>query len=320
MIVPEVWQSYVVQRTMELSELVQSGIVQHSEEFDRLASAPSRTVHMPFWNDLTGEDEVMKVEGDLVPDKIAADKDEAVILRRAKAWGTHDLAAALAGSDPAKAIADLVAAFWARRMQAALLATLDGVFAAATMSGNVHDITAQYGMDGVFTGETFIDAVQKLGDAKSQLVGIMMHSATEAHLAKQNLIQVMQPADGSPAVSTYMGKRVIVDDGCPALTGGKYVTYIFGLGAVAYGNGAPVGQVPVETERKALASEEYLVNRKTWILHPRGVAFQSASVTGISPTNVELAKATNWKRVWQPKAIRMVRFVHLLAPVEEPAG
>jgi len=312
-IVPEVFNPYVVQRTMELSAIFQSGIAQRTPEFDRLASAAARTVQMPFWGDLSGDDEVLSDNNALTPVKIQAQKDEAVILRRGRAWGANDLAANLAGDDPMRAIADLVAAYWARRYQSALISTLTGVFASPGMAELVHDISGQTGDASVISAKTTVDAAQKLGDAKSQLTAIVMHSATEASLAKQDLIEYVKPSTGSIEVPTFLGKRVIVDDGVPYDSDtGAYTTYLFGPGAVAYGEGNPVGFVPTETDRDSLAGEDYLINRRTFILHPRGVRFTSGSVAGVSPTNAELASGTNWSRVYEPKAIRVVKFVHKL--------
>lgn len=315
-IVPEVFNPYVVQRTMELSALVQSGIIENNQEFDRLASAGARTANMPFWNDLGGPDELLDDQNPLTPGRIQAAQDEAVILRRGRAWGANDLAGNLAGDDPMGAIGDLVAAYWARRIQAILLAKLGGVFGAATMAGNVHDITNAAGAAANFTASTFVDAVQRLGDAKEQLTGIMIHSATEASLAKQDLIATEKGSDGSVGVKTFMGKRVIVDDGCPVdIAQGNYTSYIFGPGAFALGNGNPVGFVPTETARDSLAGEDFLINRKTLILHPRGVRWtpQVGVPVGVSPSNVELANGANWTRVYENKAIRMVAFIHKLA-------
>ena len=311
-IVPEVFNPYVVQRTMELSALVQSGIVQNLAEFDTLASAAARTVNMPFWQDLTGDDELLDDQNPLTPGKIEAAQDEAVILRRGRAWGANDLAANLAGDDPMKAIADLVAAYWARRMQAILVAKLKGAMGAVTT--NVHDITAN--SKKTIEGETFVDAAQKLGDAKEQLTGVLMHSATEASLAKQDLIETERDSSGKITMKTFMGKSVIVDDGCPVAANGEdYTTYLFGPGAIAYGNGNPVGFVPTEVARDGLAGEDYLINRKTLILHPRGIRWTPGAgvPAGVSPSNAELAAAANWTRVYEAKAIRIVAFVHKLA-------
>ncbi len=314
-IVPEVFNPYVVQRTMELSALVQSGIVQNLAEFDTLASAAARTVNMPFWQDLTGADELLDDQNPLTPGKIEAAQDEAVILRRGRAWGANDLAANLAGDDPMKAIADLVAAYWARRMQAILLANLAGAMGA--VATNVHSITgAGVATDRVIKGETFVDAAQRLGDAKEQLTGILMHSATEASLAKQDLIATERDSEGKIVMKTFMEKRVIVDDGCPVAANNEdFTTYLFGPGAIALGNGNPVGFVPTEVARDGLAGEDYLINRKTLILHPRGIRWTPGVgvPVGVSPSNAELAAAANWTGVYEPKAIRIVAFVHKLA-------
>lgn len=307
-IVPEVFNPYVVQRTAELSALYQSGILSTGAEFDRLASSPSHVVNMPFWNDLSGDDEVLTDNTALTPGKITAGNDVAVILRRGRAWGANDLAAALAGDDPMRAIADLVADYWARRMQAALISILKGVFASPSMATNLHDVSGQTGDAAKFTAETFIDALQKLGDAKEKLTAIVMHSAVEAALAKQNLVQTIQPSENMPQIKTYMGKRVIVDDSCPVdTTNGIYTTFIFAEGAIAYGNGNPVGFVPTETDRDSLAGEDYLITRKTFILHPRGVRYIGSAT---NPSNTELENGANWERVYEPKNIRIVCFKH----------
>ena len=56
-IVPELFNPYVINRTMELSALFQCGIVTNNAEFDRLASEAARTHNMPFFEDLNGESE-----------------------------------------------------------------------------------------------------------------------------------------------------------------------------------------------------------------------------------------------------------------------
>lgn len=98
-IVPELFNPYVVNRTMELSDLVQSGIITNNSEFDALASQAAPTVNMPFFEDLTGESEQVIEGEDLEENKITSNKDVAAILRRAKMWAATDLSAALAGSE-----------------------------------------------------------------------------------------------------------------------------------------------------------------------------------------------------------------------------
>ena len=70
-IVPELFNPYVIQKTLEKSALVQSGIVQNDAEFDKLASQASPLVNMPFFSDLTGESETVIEGDDLTADKIS---------------------------------------------------------------------------------------------------------------------------------------------------------------------------------------------------------------------------------------------------------
>lgn len=324
-IVPELFNPYVINRTMEISALVQCGIIANNTEFDALASQAAPTVNMPFFEDLTGESEQVIEGADLEDNKITSNKDVAAIIRRAKMWSATDLSAALAGSDPMAAIGSLVAGFWARDIQKELIALLEGVFgtisagnenkppAETRLASNLLDISGKSGAAANWSGSAFIDAEQMLGDAKAQLTGICMHSATEAYLKKQNLIETVQPSN-DVAFGTYQGKRVIIDDGCPA-SGGVYTTYLFGNGAIALGNGNPVGFVATETDRAKRKGSgiDYLINRKTMILHPRGIAWQNAEVAKTEgPSRLEVANPKNWKPVYEHKQIRIVAFKHKL--------
>ncbi|MCL2874260.1 MAG: phage major capsid protein [Defluviitaleaceae bacterium] len=310
-IVPEVFEPYVVKKTMEQSALVQSGIITVGKAFDDLASAGGTVVNMPFFEDLLGESEQVIEGADLSAGKIVSGNDAAPIIRRAKMWGATDLSAALSGADPMAAIGDLVAGFWARDMQKELIAILDGAFSGSEMSGNVLDITKTAGSKS-WTTEAFIDAQQLLGDASEQLTAVVMHSDTKALLKKQNLLDVIRPSVNAD-FDTYQGIRVIVDDSCPKTEDGKYTTYLFGEGAVAFGNGSPVGFVAAEVDRdrKKGSGVDYLINRKNFILHPRGIKFTGESVALLEgPSRTELADGYNWIRVYEPKQVRIVQFVH----------
>lgn len=323
-IVPELFNPYVVNRTMELSALVQSGIIVNNSQFDNLASQASPLVNMPFFEDLTGESEQIIEDVTLEDNKITSKKDVAVIIRRAKKWSATDLSAALAGSDPMAAIGSLVAGFWTKDMQKELIALLKGVFGTFTpdagvattrLASNILDISTETGNAAKWSGSAFIDAQQRLGDAKEQLTAVAVHSATEAFLRKQNLIETVQPSTGGK-IDIYQGKRLIIDDGCPYEGSGAnmiFTSYLFGAGAIALGNGSPVGFVPTETDRDKQKGSgvDYLINRKTNILHPRGVKFTNINVELTEgPSRLELADAENWDPVYESKQIRIVAFKH----------
>lgn len=312
-IVPSVFNPYVVERTAELSAFYQSGIIERSEQLDTLARAGGKLINMPYWQDLDGVDEVLDDETALTVGKISASKDVAALLARGRAWSVNDLAKALSGDDPMAAIGDLVAAYWARRFQAILIATLNGVFGntATGMDDNIHDISAEStaATRSIAAGTT-VDALYKLGDANQRLTGFAMHSATVAKLTKDDLIETIPGSEGKPTIKYFLSKPIVEDDGLP-VSNGVYTTYIFGQGAFGWGEGAV--PVPTETYRDSLAGDDILINRKHFILHPRGVAFKNVSVAGATPSNTELANYKNWERVYEPKNVRIVQFKHKLA-------
>lgn len=307
------FENYVVNRTSELSAIFQSGIITRDSKFDQLASEAAQVHNMPFFTDLNGDSEDIVEGTSLTEAKIGSKMDTSTTIRRAKMWGATDLSAQLAGTDPMSAIGDLVAGFWARDHQKELLNILDGVFAATSMSDHVLDISGKTGKAAAFSGEAFIDAMQLMGDARNSLTAVVMHSATKSYLDKLNLIQTIRQSD-AVSFDTYMGRRVIVDDSCPAAAG-SYTTYLFGEGAIAYGVGSPVGLVPVEVDRdkRKGSGVNYLISRKAFIMHPRGVAWKNKTrAHAESVSRTELKDAGNWERVYEPKQIRIVKFVHKL--------
>lgn len=312
-IVPDVFNPYVIERTAELSAFYQSGIIQRSPELDSLAAGGGKLLNMPYWKDLDGADEVLSDSTALTVGKIAASKDVAALLARGRAWSVNDLAKALSGDDPMAAIGDLVAAYWARRFQAVLIKSLDGVFGndATLMAGNISNIGAQSNAaTRSISAGTTVDALYKLGDAANKLTGFAMHSATVAKLTKDDLITTIPGSEGKPGIKYFLEKPVITDDSLP-VADGVYTTYIFGEGAFGWGEGkAPV---PTEVTRDSLAGDDILINRRHFLLHPRGVKFLNAEVAGATPTNAELADYRNWQRVYENKNVRIVQFKHKLA-------
>jgi hypothetical protein len=70
------------------------------------------------------------------------------------------------------------------------------------------------------------------------------------------------------------------------------------------------GTTGVEVARVPLESDTVLINRRRYILHPRGVKFTSAAVAADSPTNAELENGANWTRVFENKNVRIVAVEH----------
>lgn len=313
-IVPSVWNPYVVQRTMELSNLWTSGIVQNVSELDGFNNGGGNIINMPFWQDLSGESEVLSATGTaLSVNPITSAQDGAVVQFRGKAWGENNVAATLSGSDPMRAIGDLVANWWARDMQRILMSMLVGIFGSTSMSSNVLDLSGVANGQGI-TGVAMLDAFQLLGDASDGVTAIMMHSATRTQLLKDDLIEFVPQSQGEALLPTFMGKRIVIDDGLTKTGSGAstvYNTYLFGAGAIGYATGTNPKIVETEVDRDSLAGEDYLINRRHFVMHPRGVRY-IGSATGGGPDNATLADGDSWSRVWDSKQIKIVLLKHRL--------
>ena len=81
-IVPELFNPYLINRSMELSALYQSGIIANNPMFDKLASEPAPVHHMPFFEDLTGDAEIVIEGKELTPGKITSNQDISTTIDR----------------------------------------------------------------------------------------------------------------------------------------------------------------------------------------------------------------------------------------------
>ncbi len=325
-IIPTEFEKYAIERTAELSTFGQCGIVEHAPEFDLLAAGGGREVKMPFWKDLTATRQLLGDSATLAVNKITSDQDIARIHNDAQVWSVNHLAKVISGDDPMQAIIDLVGEYWARTDEGLVVSCLKGIFAAGSMSGNKLAIASESvaGASAAtrLNGSTFVDATVKLGDRGDRLTAVAMHSATEAALRKLDLIDFLPDSEGKDQIRTFQGRRVVVDDNLPTRAGTTdgtvFTTYLFGPGA--FGKGAAAldseplqggfGTEGVELSRVPLDSDSVLINRRRYILHPRGVKFTSASVAGDSPTNAELETGSNWTRVFENKNVRIVAIDH----------
>src|SRR3974390_305671 len=318
-IIPTEFEKYAIERTAELSRFGDSGIIERAPEFDALAQGGGREVKMPFWKDLTANRQLLSDAASLQVNKIAADTDIARIHNEAQVWSVNHLAKVVSGDDPMGAIVDLVGAYWARTDEGLVISCLKGMFAAASMAGNLLAIHSE--SVAAQSANTKLNGA-KLGDAASRLTAVAMPSGTEAALKKLDLIDFLPDSEGKPSLATFQGRRVVVDDSLPTRAGTTdgtvYTTYLFGQGAFAKGvaplDGTPLqggfGTEGVEMARVPLDSDTVLINRRRYILHPRGVKFTSTSVAGDTPTNAELENQANWVRVWEGKNVRLVAITH----------
>lgn len=306
----------------EKTAFFESGIVTRNGLLDELANAPGKIVELPYWNDLDGSVEVNYSDdnpaNEATPQKIAQGEQ---IARKAfinQGWQAADLASELAmGGTAMEAVRARTDRYFMRQWQRRLVASSNGILA-DNVANDSGDMVVDVAVESIasqtsstkFNRDVFTEAVYTMGDMATELGAIAVHSAVMTQMVKNDDIVYIPDSQGQLTIPTYMGLRVIVDDGMTVTAGStdgfKYTSVLFGSGMFGYGVGSP--ETPVEVEREAAQGNgggiETLWLRNTWILHPFG--FQATGTpSGESFTNTELAAATSFDRVLDRKLIPM---------------
>ena len=319
--VPEVFASYQVNDSVEKTAFVESGVVVLNPELDARAKSGGLLTTVPFWNDLDASIEPNYSNTTYTdvaePQKITSDEMTARISYLNEGFSSSDLNKELAGSDPMQRIANRVDAYWERQFQRRVLAIAVGLYndnVAANASDMTVDVTSS--TPGTITdanrfdSSSFVDAQFTMGDQVGKLGVFATHSMIYKRMVKEQLIDFIRDAEGKLLWTEYLGARVIVDDGMPTFGTGvdrKYLSILFGTGAMGYGRGTPKNPAKVARyeERANGGGVEVLWSRKTWLIHPGGYDFLSTTITapGLSPTWANLNDAANWERVLARKNI-----------------
>ncbi len=306
----------------EKTAFFDSGITTRSPLLDELATAEGKLAELPFWKDLDATTEPNLSSDDPTSDGTPVKVTQGEqITRKAllnQGWSATDLATELAMGDEAlRHVRNRVDTYWQRQWQRRLIAACQGVHAdnAANDSGDMTLDIASESIAGqsastLFSRQNFIGAAYTMGDMVDGVSAIAMHSMISKQVAEQGEAEDVRDADGVLLYRAYMGRRIIVDDGLPVIAGStdgfKYLSVLYGPGAVGWGDGEPT--VPVEVDRDASNADgggvEELWSRKTWILHPFGFQ-QIGTPNGTSFSLAELKTATKWDRVIERKNVPM---------------
>ncbi|HDD1719268.1 TPA: hypothetical protein ACTNSZ_003854 [Salmonella enterica subsp. enterica serovar Enteritidis] len=320
--------SYMTEDPVEKTAFFNSGILTPTPYAAEIARGPSNIANLPFWKSIDTSIEPNysnDVYQDIAtPRAIQTGEMMARVAYLNEGFGQADLTVELTSQNPLQSVASRLDNFWQRQAQRRLIATALGLYndnvsttdAYHEQNDMVVDVSATSGFD----AGAFIDATQTMGDALmgngGEVLGaIAMHSFVYAQARKAQLIDFIRDAENNTMFATYQGYRVIVDDSMTVVGQGaqrKFISVIFGQGAIGYGEGNP--EMPLEYEREASRANgggvETLWTRKTWLLHPFGYSFTSAVITGNGTETIarsaswqDLANATNWNRVVDRKHV-----------------
>lgn len=320
--------SYMTEDPVEKTAFFESGILTPTPYAAEIARGPSNIANIPFWKAIDTSIEPNysnDVYQDIAtPRNVQTGEMMARVAYLNEGFGQADLTVELTSQNPLQSVANRLDNFWQRQAQRRLIATALGLYndnrtatdAYHTQDDMVIDVSATLGFD----AGAFIDATQTMGDAlmgsSGDVLGaIAMHSFVYAQARKAQLIDFVRDAGNNTMFATYQGYRVVVDDSMTVVGTGndrKFISIIFGNGAIGYGEGNPTKPLAYEREesRGNGGGVETLWTRKTWLLHPLGYSFTSAVITGNGSETIarsaswqDLANATNWNRVVERKHV-----------------
>jgi hypothetical protein len=260
---------------------------------------------VPFYKQLTGDDQVLTDDTSLVPGKIATGKDIGVVCHRGNAWASRDLAAILSGDDPMKEIAKQVASFWGKKSGQHLISVLRGVFdASAGVLKDTHrkQVGVTTGTRVTIASTSVIDmSVLAFGDMLGDVDALIVHSKVYGDMLKEKLVSFPERFDPSTVKvkgqsrGTYLGLDIIVSDDVYVNTGTTdyplYSCYLARKGALYYGMQK---DIMTENDRDILAQKDVLATTMHFVPHCKLVKWK---VTTLNPTNAVLQTATNWEKV-----------------------
>ncbi|WP_163836867.1 major capsid protein [Spartinivicinus ruber] len=313
-IIPEVYADYQAENSPEKTAFAQAGIAVSNDMLIAKANSGGKTIDIPFWRDLDAAEEPNYSNDDpkdrAEPNKIDSGEQVARVAYLNQAYSATDLAGEIAGSSPMQRIRNRFGVYWQRQWQRRLLAASQGLLA-SNIAQNDADMVCSIAIEdgnaatekNKFNRSALVNAAFTLGDQFEQVKVIAVHSMIYQKMIDNDDIEFIKDSQGNLTIPTYLGRRIVVDDGMPVIAGNtsgfKYLSVLFGEGMFGYGEGKP--NVPVEVERQGLqgggGGVEYLIERKTWLIHPFGTQFSSNSVSAASATLADLRKAENWKRV-----------------------
>ncbi|AUY25493.1 hypothetical protein [Mixta calida] len=326
-------RDYMQVNTAERTAFFQSGILTTNNDMTTLLASPSNTFTIPWWVDLDASIESNysnDVYTDIaVPLAVTSSEMQARAAYLNEGWAAMNLVKNITNQDPLEFVANRLISYWQRVAQRRAIASVVGIYN-DNVASNGGDMVVDAG--GTISAAAIIRAKATMGDYTGQLGGlsvIAMHSAVYTELQLLNLIDFTPLADQIPEFGRFQGMRVVVDDSMPILPAveadpdatppvaavpARYLSVIFGPGALGYAERQPAGEDGLEyarePERGNGGGAETLWTRRDFVIHPLGYSFLSTTITGtpsttrpISANWADLALATNWERKFDRKQV-----------------
>lgn len=314
-------RDYINVNAAERTAFFESGILTNNNDMSTLLAGPSNTFTIPWWVDLDASIEPNysnDVYTDIaVPLSVTSASMQARAAYLNEGWNAMNLVKNITNQDPLEFVGNRLISYWQRQAQRRAIASVVGIYN-DNVANDGGDMVIDAG--GTINAASIIRAKATMGDYSGQLGGlsvIAMHSAVQTELQILNLIDFTPLADQIPEFGRFQGMRVVVDDSMPVVGTGadaKYLSVIFGPGALGYAERQPAGEDGLEYDREPARGNgggtETLWTRRDFVIHPLGYSFLGTTITGTPTTTrpvsanwADLALATNWDRKFDRKQV-----------------
>lgn len=261
------------------------------------------------YNEDTTADEVIDGSAS-TPGNVGSHADISPILRRKRARGIVDgteaaMGQMLSGGTPDQQVIDQAAAYWARRIDAAMVSCLTAWFDASgcLYSTHLHSV-CESGKVIPLSFSALVDGSTKVGDNLSELAAMVTHSKTWGNILKAEAARCTYVPMGGVMVPFYDGKRVILSDNVPTSGSGsskKYLTILLRPGALFLAVQKAMREI---VEINATVPETRITQTLHFAVGGTGIKW---NVTDTNPTNTTLATANKWAKATSvDKAIGIV--------------
>ena len=234
----------------------------------------------------------------IVPNNVKNYSQTVIVVGRANAWKEKDFVVSIRGRSELDSQALQVAIARDKNVKATAMSVLSALFDSSNGCLKARTLASTSAVDGTELNQAITKACGDMAQGEFDVV--FMDSYIAMALANLKLLQYAKYTDeeGIERISqeiAYWGTRlVVIDDACGTNAEvGTHNIYAFGQRSWEYGEG--LVKNPYEMARDAFTAGgvDALISRQRYVLAPHGIDWVGTP-TSASPTEVELATATNW--------------------------
>ncbi|XOV73827.1 MAG: hypothetical protein ACFHW5_11795 [Verrucomicrobiota bacterium] len=316
--IPDIWLATMREKQATFPSLLNSGVVVDNPKASELASGPGEVATIPFFKDITDQDDEIQVENaePAVDNKITSGQMKAVACNRVTKSSATAFSAQLSGEDPVGEISAQMVQRRLKQRQKTLLAMVRGAFGSAGASGiaaplqdvrvDSFDETGDDATAAQLMGvELFINAKSLMGELADDLMNgaLWVHPTVLASLELADETSFDKASHGPWTIRTYRGIPIYVSESLvrPGTTNGfVYETYLLANGVVAKGEKPQktdvVDVAALQMEKKFGLNNEIIYDRTRFVLHLNGMKWVGTPAAE-SPSNAELGTIANWNLV-----------------------